>query len=193
MIGLTTSEVHFVQTNLRHDVLAKADHIGDGKDIGPMLDLILRTIILNARIDILYVGLRLGESARWRSVIPVALNDFQGQWRIIAHDLEADGFPIKSFVLPRILDAHASIEKTPRNLHLQTGDVAVRRYAIKLNPRMTADQKTAIGRELGINRNNEIMLSDDAVFDFRKTWMESELGSDLTFVWPLVVELNRVG
>ncbi|HQT42542.1 MAG TPA: hypothetical protein PLD79_01020 [Halothiobacillus sp.] len=193
VIGLTTSEVHFVQTNLRHDVLAKADHIGDGKDIGPMLDLILRTIILNARIDILYVGLRLGESARWRSVIPVALNDFQGQWRIIAHDLEADGFPIKSFVLPRILDAHASIEKTPRNLHLQTGDVAVRRYAIKLNPRMTADQKTAIGRELGINRNNEIMLSDDAVFDFRKTWMESELGSDLTFVWPLVVELNRVG
>lgn len=192
MIGLSSDELQVVQPRLRHDVLADVDPHSDDVDIGPMLDVILRATILNARIDIRYVGLRLGESARWRSVVPVALNDFQGQWRVTAHDLEVIGFPLKSFVLPRILDARASLEKTPKGLRLQTGDVAVRRYKIKLNSRMTADQKIAIGRELGINKRNEIMLSDDAVFDFRKTWMESELGSDLTFVWPLVVELNRV-
>lgn len=189
LIGLTMDELHVVSSHLKQDVILTMD--------GGLLEVILRATIRNAHLDIRYVGLRIGEMARWRSVTPVALNYFQGQWRLSAHDLEATGYPLKSFVLPRILDAQISTDKQPKGLRLQTGDVAVRMYSIKLNPRMTDDQKTAIARELGINDQGVISLSDDAVFDFKKTYMDSDLdqgsGQSPSIVWPLVVNLQRLG
>jgi len=183
--GLKPSELNVVITRLKHDVALSVDNA--------VLTLLLRATIHSTRIDIRYVGLRLGESARWRSVVPVALNYLQNQWRLMAHDLESTDFPLKSFVIPRILDAQLTTEKRPRGLRLQTGDIAQRVYKIRLNSRMTTDQKIAIQRELGINQNDEITLADNVLFDFRKTYMENEIKADANIVWPLVVELQRAG
>lgn len=216
-IGLLPNEINFVKTRIRHNVLTPFDSASHQFDIDPILDIVLRASILNERIDILYVGLKVGEKARWRSVTPVVINDFDGQWRVYAHDLESSGFPLKHFVIPRILDARISFEKNPKKLHLQTGTVKTSRYHVTLNPEMTSDQKKAIGRELGINKDGEIFLSDDALFDFKKKWLESSITGGLSFgangansagqnngakiesggleqsrfVWPLITDLEK--
>ena len=184
--GLLPEDLYVIQTSLRHDISRDAD-------MESIIDLILRATISCAIIDIQYVGLKMGENARWRSVAPVSLRHFNGQWRIAAHDLEADDYPLKFFVLPRILDAKVSFTKTPKTLRRQTGDVVMRRYEVKLNPRMTQDQKTVIMRELGVDKNDIITLADDAVFDFKKQWMDNDLTREKPdIVWPLVAELKRI-
>jgi hypothetical protein len=153
---------------------------------------LIHATIRGVQLDLMYVGLRYGEAARWRSVMPLSFDTFQGQWRLHAHDLESAGFPVKSFVVSRMLDAQVSMNKKPKGLRLELGEIPVRRYRAKLNPRMTADQRLVIGRELGLNAKGEALISDSAFFYFKKTYMESHLEGEESIVWPLVVELERM-
>lgn len=146
-------------------------------------------------IDILHVGLRRGQNATWRAVVPVALEQFSGQWRLRAHDLSDPDYTVKSFALFRILQAIPSRDTVPKNFTLGTGDVRVQKYEIFFNPLLTPDQLTALSQEIGVKPTklndvikNIVYISDTALFDFQKMYMETTINNS-DIVWPLVEKL----
>ena len=157
-----------------------------------MTELLLKTIIQEKALDILYVGLKYGDKARWRSVVPLSLDPFQGQWRVRAHDLEVEDFPVKTFVLSRILDARISLKDRPKKLILEQGELSQRRFQITLNSRLTKDQKVVVAREIGLDEKGVILLNENEEFYFRRTYVDVELKTSDQTVWPLVTKMNLI-
>jgi len=182
--GLDFNEARVLRTQFKSDIFT-------GTSIS-IADRLLRSIIIKSVVSIHYVGLKLGENARWRMVMPVAFHVMQGQWRIAAHDMEDGKCTLKFFVVSRILDARQPEGVVKSKCKRETGEIKLLTYKIKLNGRMTEDQKKAIKQELAINENNEIMMAREMEFDFRKLYMDNEIQSSENIVWPLVVDLIRV-
>ncbi|KAF0184209.1 MAG: hypothetical protein FD164_535 [Nitrospirae bacterium] len=155
------------------------------------LELIMRALIGEYPLDILYAGLRRGESARWRAVLPTAFERFKNQWRLIAHDLEQKTYPERSFVFARILGAKAVPDrKKPRALKLATGFDSDIKLTIKLNPLMTDDQKKAVMNELGIDQHDRLVIPSRSLHDFKRYYTPKSLDNN-NITWPLIAEIKE--
>lgn len=155
---------------------------------------IMRALIEPQVIEIHYVGLRKGESARWRRVIPRAM-EFNGkQWRLLAHDVDTlKTYPLKTFVLPRILDARflgVMDSVIPRGVTLASVNAQPMSYMVTFHDQMTPDQEEATRRELGIALDGEALLNPRDVYEFRKEHMDDRSGLD-TIAWPRIHALSR--
>lgn len=128
-----------------------------------------------------YVGLRENESARWRRVYPTGLERLGDQWRLVAQDLEAEGYPLKTFVLPRILDAEATAERRPRDMVRQAPDDRQVSVPVQLNPRLTEDQRRALAHELRIE-NGRVALPKRGEFEYFRRYADEPVNEGV--VWP---------
>lgn len=152
---------------------------------------LLQATIKHWFIDIRYVGLKKGENARWRTIAPVSLECLQGQWRVYAHDLEAAHYPLKFFVFSRIFQAELSKCKIPSRFIWAQGELPKHRYHVTLNPLLTADQKMALQRELGLDNNYHVEMTLPDTFDFKKNYMEGVVEPEKDVIWPIVIDLQR--
>jgi predicted DNA-binding transcriptional regulator YafY len=141
-------------------------------------------------LRILYVGLRRGESARWRRVWPRAM-EFTGlQWRLHAQDMEAadQGFPIKVFMLSRIMDAQPLSEKdaskgfTPKTLVRQD-----RVLRVSLSEDLTPDQVQVVRSGFGI-QDGRMTWPDHSLHEFKRDFTREPPNPDV--VWPTITRLD---
>lgn len=146
-----------------------------------VLATLTHAIVHEQAVRIAYVGLRKDESARWRLLLPVGLERMGDQWRVVAQDLEAEQYPIKTFVLPRIVDAEATNAKLPDDIIRQAGDDRLVKVPIRLNPELTDDQRTVLAHELNI-REGAVSLPKRGVFEFLRRFSDQEPSPDA--VWP---------
>ncbi|MFN4328770.1 MAG: hypothetical protein ACK4FF_07835 [Limnobacter sp.] len=142
-------------------------------------------------IQILYVGLKKDETAKWRTVWPCTLEYTGKGFRLHAHDLndpEAQ-YPVKLFLLSRILDAQKlDVKATKKSLDQKFvrrghigADVSVH---VSLNQLLTPDQEKVVRHELGINASGKVRIPRHLLYEFRK---ENEgLKSSALQVWPLL-------
>ena len=147
--------------------------------------MIVSSLVRYQPMEILYVGLRRGEQARWRRILPITLEKMGDQWRMIAQDLddEGDAYPVKVFVLPRILDARASDPKLPDNIIRQGYNDACERVHIRLNPDLNPDQQAVIRHELMV-QDDKITVAKRSVFELLRRF--SDLPTRTDVVWPLI-------
>ena len=152
--------------------------------------LVLDAALHEKPVRILYVGLRRGESARWRRIWPRAM-EFTGlQWRFHAQDMDASGqgFPIKVFMLSRIMDAQRLPEKdappgfTPKTLARQD-----RVLRVSLSEDLTADQAQAIRNGFDI-RDGLMTWPDYALHEFKREFTREPPNPDI--VWPTIARLE---
>jgi hypothetical protein len=141
-------------------------------------------------IELLYVGLRKNEQARWRRVLPITLEKMGDQWRLIAQDLDDPGaaYPVKVFVLPRILDARAADRKLPDNIIRQDYSDECARIPIRLHRSLTPDQQAAVRHELMV-QNNQITVARRSVFELLRRF--SDLPARADAIWPLIYRLDE--
>lgn len=189
MLSLFEHSAGFTETGLTQDELGLlvSDYpVYRAND--EILDILMRSCINKCSIEILYVGLRKGESGRWRHVVACGLEFTGRQWRLIALDLNA-GQKQKTYVLSRILAAKNTVLK-PRNLSrinlLRDHD----EYNITLNSEMTIDQLTAIDNELG-SKNGKISIAYRNFYEFKKMYCDDRTGLD-QLVWPVVQNIKMV-
>ena len=133
------------------------------------------------QLEIQYVGMRVGETRRWRWMHPLGLERVGDQWRLIAHDLDEKHHPIKTFVLPRIMDARRPAKRQPSGfVPLSTLDDTMT-LRVRINPRMTEDQQKVIAHELGI-RDGLIRIPKRSLGDFIQRYAGGTEREDV--VWP---------
>ncbi len=152
---------------------------------------VLNAAVREVPLEILYVGLRRGESARWRTVWPRAL-EFTGLfWRIHAQDLDdaAGAYPIKTFVLARVMDARAAANwKTPQGFRPRSVVRDRQRLRVHLSDALTADQAAAVCTQLGI-RDGVMMWPDHALHAFRREFTDLPVPAEI--VWPVITRLEK--
>jgi hypothetical protein len=136
-------------------------------------------------IELLYVGLRRNEQARWRRVAPLTLEKMGDQWRLIAQDWDdqSAAYPVKVFVLPRILDARPANPKLPDNIIRQGYSDEQVRLPIRLHHDLTPDQQAVICHELMV-QNQQISIARRSLFELLRRFSDQPPRADT--IWPLI-------
>lgn len=153
-----------------------------------VLDAALHDTIL----DILYVGLRRGEKARWRRIWPRAM-EFTGlHWRIHAQDLDdqAHGYPIKTFLLARIMETRQTVGWTaPAGFRPLKVIRDLSRLRVHLSDELTADQQAVIRNQFDI-QGDRMTWPHSALHSFRREFTNSPVPPDV--VWPVVLRVDEL-
>lgn len=142
-----------------------------------------------ATMEILYVSMKKGESAKWRRILPIGLERVLDQWRLIAQDMGAASFPAKTYILTRILESRPSVEPLPRAFKLEQFSNLQYMSKLALNPELTADQENVICKELNINKETgRVQLERRTGFEFLRRFGSIPPTEDA--VWPVVTSVG---
>ena len=152
------------------------------------LNVVLQAIVHARACAIQYVGVKLGETARWRRIFPLGLERMGDQWRIYAHDLEHPDFAVRTFVLARIEDAAELREKISKKFTPAAASDAMLKFAPVLDGRYTQDQRRALLHELRVE-DGLIRLPRRAEFEFLRRFGEVAASADA--VWPPIKLLEK--
>jgi hypothetical protein len=144
---------------------------------------IVKAIVHERPVRIRYVELRQGETARWRLVYPVGVERLGDRWQLVAQDLEAPGYPIMTFILPRVLDAEASDANLPKDMVRQSADDRMEAVRVQFHPRLTMDQREALAHELGI-RDDVVTLPQRGIFEYFRRFSNELTNQDA--IWPII-------
>ena len=152
------------------------------------LHVVLQAIVQSRPCAIQYVGVKLGEVARWRRIYPLGLERMGDQWRVYAHDLEHAEFAVRTFVLARIEDAAEMREKLPKKFTPGAASDAMLKFAPVLDGRYTQDQRRALLHELRIE-DGVVRLPRRAEFEFLRRFGEVATSADA--VWPPIAQWQQ--
>lgn len=179
-------------------IMASLPDVSTGLPSPPVLEELLKNILLKAPMDIQYVTLRPGAQAAWRTVLPSGFEFFGDRWRLVALDAPATkkSAPVqKRFVLSRILDTRSPTASFPAHANAYVASRTIKTKPV-LNPQLTPDQKLVVSRELGLSADGTLVLLENDLFDFRRRYMDNTLSpvapGAKAVVWPLVVELQEI-
>lgn len=133
-------------------------------------------------IRIRYVGLRLNEQAKWRTIIPVMLEEFSGKWRIIG--IDADKNESRTFQLSRVIEVDDNLHPIPDGISVIESYSPKRRVNITLSNRLTEDQRAAAKNELGLNTGELLELTESQLHDMRHQYGIDKPTTNV--VWPII-------
>lgn len=139
-------------------------------------------------IRIKYVGLRLNEQAKWRTIIPLMLEEFSGKWRIIGIDAEQN--ESRTFQLSRIIEVDEVLQPIPPKVHTYETYSPKRRVSITLSDRLTEDQRIAARNELGLNNGGFLQLTEGQLHDMKHQYGIDKPNDQI--VWPVVAKLETI-
>ncbi|MCX8017725.1 MAG: hypothetical protein N2690_07500 [Rhodocyclaceae bacterium] len=171
-------------------------HLAQQEHLAAILRALIRLEIAPAKfiqrtLEIQYVGMKDGETASQRWLLAVGLEFDGSQIRLWAHDLQAPGYPLKSFVLSRISAASLSDRSKPQDLwpqrQLPQEDVCLQ---ATFDARLTKDQRDAIARELSLDPNGRTMTARHRVFHLQRFYAQSNTATET--IWPPLVSLTEV-
>jgi hypothetical protein len=142
-----------------------------------------------ASLEIKYTGMSRGNTSKWRRILPIGVERVLDQWRLMAQDLEKDGFPLRTFVLARIENVRPATEPLPKTFRLYTFDDVQSLCSVSLNPDLTPDQEKAIRNEIGLSmENNTVQLQSRASFEFLRRFGPAQVSENA--VWPIITDLE---
>jgi len=175
VIGLTVDElpVHYV-------------HWTQSMPLRPgILSEIVTAIRTESILQIVYLGLRKNEQPKARLILPLGLERMNDQWRVIAQDIEKEGYPTRIFVLPRILEAKPSRRRKPKGLVIGGTHDKAEVVLVALNGAFTDLQKKVIAHELKVT-NGAVRVPSRSVFEFLRRFTDQEPNNDA--VWPPLIK-----
>jgi hypothetical protein len=146
---------------------------------------IVKAIQSHKQIDIVYVGLRFNDKPRNRKILPLALEKMNDQWRVVAQDMETTGFPIKVFVLPRIMAASpSSSSKRIPNPYIKGHTDQHIHLKVRLDHRFTDIQQRVLMHELQIIGDG-IHIAERSLHEFKRRFTNAPPSEDA--VWPPLI------
>jgi len=143
-----------------------------------------------ASLAIRYVGMKKGETARWRIIVPLGLDRVLDQWRLIAQDLGAKDYPLRTYVIPRIIEHKVVTEPLPKDFSLRPFDDSQSMMRISFNVELTRDQEMVIRNEMKIDATaTTIQVDKRTGLDFLRRFGAIPTSEDA--VWPIIASLDN--
>ncbi len=155
-----------------------------------ILGALIEAIRTESYLRIAYVGMREKEEPASRVIAPLGLERMNDQWRVVAQDLGKEGYPIRVFVLSRILDAEkAPLKRRPPGLVHQHHSDAIVPLAVTLNPKLSALQKEIVAGELDI-REGKVRLAKRGIFEFKRRFSNAPASPGA--IWPPLDDCHEI-
>lgn len=153
---------------------------------------LLRACLNHTPVEILYVGLRKAETARWRLIVPVALDFTGAQWRLSAADADKECSQVKTFALARILGVRAAT-RSAKDTGIATGAHGeLTTYKVTLSSELTPDQVRAVRQEYEINSGGRMRLRKNIEFEFKRDFcLKRPPLQHIT--WPVFIDIAEEG
>ena len=174
--GLRESELPIVTVQWRRNL-----PVQDGT-----LTEITRAIALCNTINIHYVGLKEGDSGSVRPVFPIGIERYSDQWRLIAHDLSDGNFPVKAFLLSRIIKISHTKRRKPSRVGSLHPSQLPSPLKVRINSRVTQAQRMVIENQLNI-QSGVIRIPQRLKHEFLIEFCGADVSDNI--VWPLIDEL----
>lgn len=184
MEALDQGRISFAETGLRGSELpVNISSWSSNLPSAPgAMTIIVEAITRKRSAYIQYVGLKEGDTARFRRVYPVVLERMGDQWRLVAHDLAGTDFPLKIFVLSRITGASVDPEKLPRGFLASSPIDFKTSVAVDWDLRLNDDQKQALRSELGIDSKGMVQINTRDLHEFLVRFGGRTVAENI--VWP---------
>ena len=143
-------------------------------------------------LSIFYVSMQKGASCKWRNIVPLGLERVLDQWRLIAHDLNTEGYPIKTYVLSRVFGHRLLTAPLPVDFYryLKALNDLNELVRIDLNPDLTKDQEEAIRNELHIGKDSTMEISQRSKIDFLRRF--SDIPVTESAIWPVILNTKAI-
>jgi hypothetical protein len=160
---------------------------------------LLKALIWKTPVEVRYVGMKVGDTARWRCILPLCLHVIEGQMLVHAYDLQISPPETRALAIYRIsgvrsLPVRAEMARIVKKLlQDRPGRSALKTYQLALNPKLTSDQVEVIKRELGLNDQLRVQMYPELEFHISRYYMSSNQdrhGSDI--VWPIIQRIDEV-
>ena len=162
---------------------------------------VLQSAMQNLPVRVLYTGLRKGAAARWRRLIPSAMEFTGAHWRLHAQDMDDPGQvdeqggiagpAIKVFLLSRILDAQPLHERdVPKGFKRRMLVQTHRRLRVHLSEDLTPEQVAAVKNSLDIAPDGTMQWPTHSLYEFKRDYAGAPLSSDA--VWPLLSRVDEL-
>lgn len=145
-----------------------------------ILQTIVTAIKSGKQTDIVYLGLKFGAEPKSRKILPLGLERMNDQWRVIAQDLDDQDFPVKVFVLPRILAAVTSTNNK-RIPYIKGYIDSQSKLKVTLHHQYTTQQKSMLEHEMKV-KNGEAIVATRSLHEFKRRFTNTPVGKDI--VWP---------
>jgi hypothetical protein len=145
---------------------------------------IVQAIATRGTLYIRYVSMKSQDEGRWRRVAPLSLDCVGDQWRVTAQDLDNldEQFPVRSFVLARIIEVSPDPKRPPKGFIRGSGFDSKQLVSLEMNPMLTKPQKEVIRHELGIEEGRPKDIPQRCVHEFLIRFADSSPSRDAT--WP---------
>lgn len=143
-----------------------------------------------ASLAIRYVGMRKGETARWRIIVPLGLDRVLDQWRLIAQDLGVKDYPVRTYVIPRIIEHKVVTDPLPKDFRLRPFDDSQSMMSITFNVELTRDQERVIRNEMNIDATaTQIQVDRRSGLDFLRRF--GAIPTNENALWPIITSLDN--
>lgn len=153
---------------------------------------VLDAALHDTALGVLYVGLRRGEKARWRTLWPRAM-EFTGlHWQLHAQDLDdaGRGFPIKTFLLARILETRPATDwKAPSGFRPLKVVRAQSHLRVWLSDELTSDQQAVVRNQFDI-QGGRMTWPHSGLHAFRREFTNASVPPDV--VWPVILRADEL-
>jgi hypothetical protein len=147
------------------------------------LQTIVTAIKCGKQIDIVYLGLKFGAQPKSRKILPLGLEKMNDQWRVVAQDIESQNFPVKIFVLPRILAANISTNNK-RIPYTKSYIDSHSKLHVTLHYKYTSLQKEMLEHEMKV-KNGEVIIASRSAHEFKRRFTNTPVSENV--VWPPLV------
>lgn len=154
---------------------------------------LLSAALQQTPVRVLYVGLRRKEEARWRNLWPRALEHTGLFWRLHAQDMDdADhGYPIKTYILGRVMEAEPLPEKSvPKKFVPKIWVRHERRLRVSLSEGLSDDQILALCNQFDI-QNGVMEWPEHGVYGLRREFSDAPVPEGV--VWPPMTSIRDEG
>ena len=139
-------------------------------------------------VHIRYVGLKAGDKAKFRRVLPIALERMGDQWRLVAHDLSKSDTQLRTFILSRITGAvNDDCPLSKKSAVIRASPIDQKqRIKVGWHILINQDQKEALKSELGIDAQDTVMVYSRDVHEYLIRYGGRVVSTDV--VWPPLVQ-----
>lgn len=143
-----------------------------------------------AAISIQYVGMKKGEHKKWRTILPLGIERVMGQLRLIAQDLDKEGYPVRNFVISRISAYRTNTRPMPKDLRIQAFEDSKMMVTVELNHELTIDQENAVRTELKLPKDkNTLQINRRVRQDFLRRYSDTSVNGDA--IWPVITSIKE--
>lgn len=153
---------------------------------------ILEAALHGRQLLVLYVGMRRNEQPKWRRVMPRALEYTGLYWRLRAQDIDDSerGFPIKAFVMHRILDAKPCKTPLPSGFRDIVTVKSERLIKVFLNEDLSEYQARTLKNGMRIGDDGVLKWPDHSLYEFKRELAGAPAQDGI--VWPPITRIEEL-